>query len=263
MRYQMFSYGNFPLLEIKSIGFSSNPNTTKFGPGKRDEFIIHYILKGEGFFNNQKLHAGQGFLITPELEEEYYYPDSDNPWEFVWIISVDPTIRKIFDFLSSDSSVFEYNFPDKLNDIKQHLITCKNQITTPIEMLKMFLSIFKHHFDTKHTNKTKSNSQIYIDAAMNYISANYALHLSVSELCEILGVSQPYLFKIFKKSFGKSPQQFITEYRLSRAKLLLSESNLSITQIANSVGFGDVLSFSKTFSAKENCSPSEYRKKSQ
>lgn len=76
---------------------------------------------------------------------------------------------------------------------------------------------------------------------------------------ELLGVSQPYLFRIFKEATGKAPKQYLNDYRLLQAKKLLTTTALSITEIANSVGYADVLTFSRFFSSKEGCSPRAYR----
>jgi transcriptional regulator GlxA family with amidase domain len=62
-----------------------------------------------------------------------------------------------------------------------------------------------------------------------------------------------------KEKLGVSPKQYIDEVRIDKAKRLLKETSLSITQIASSVGFPDVLSFSKFFSSKAKQSPTHYR----
>ena len=104
-----------------------------------------------------------------------------------------------------------------------------------------------------------SAAQTYVDFSINYIKTNCDQNITVSKLTEVLGVSQPYLYKIFKKAFGKSPKDFIIEYRINRAKGLLSETELSVADTARSVGFSDSFAFSKCFSSRQGCSPTEYR----
>ena len=60
---------------------------------------------------------------------------------------------------------------------------------------------------------------------------------------------------------GFSPQNYIVVVRIKRAKELLAIENLSITDIANSVGYADVLAFSKIFRKNVGVSPSAYRAK--
>ena len=71
--------------------------------------------------------------------------------------------------------------------------------------------------------------------------------------------SQPYLYKIFTDKASKSPKEFILSEKLDYAKSLLTETDISITHIAYSIGFQDVLMFSKFFKLKAGISPTEYR----
>ena len=94
---------------------------------------------------------------------------------------------------------------------------------------------------------------------MQYIHLNYQSAITVGELTELLGISQPYLFRIFKSVTGKSPKAYLGDYRLLQAKKLLTETDLSITEVAASVGYSDVLAFSKFFRSRQGISPQHYR----
>ena len=91
MRYSIFSKSNCPILDITNIGYAKDTAVTRFGPGVRNSYIIHYVISGKGYFNGNSVSAGQGFLITPGMKE-HYYPDKNEPWEFLWVISNDDKI---------------------------------------------------------------------------------------------------------------------------------------------------------------------------
>lgn len=74
----------------------------------------------------------------------------------------------------------------------------------------------------------------------------------------ILGISQPYLYRIFVKKCGRSPKQYLEKCKLKEAKRLLCETDMSITEVANSIGFPDVLAFSKFFKHSTHISPSNF-----
>ena len=99
------------VLRIENIGFSSDPVNNKFGPGKRDLYLIHYVISGKGYYNGNPVAAGQGFLIKPHTYE-YYYPDTDNPWTFLWVTSLDTVMEDIFRTLAADENtkIFNYNY---------------------------------------------------------------------------------------------------------------------------------------------------------
>lgn len=259
MRYQIFSDSNCSILNINCIGFARDPKITRFGPGRRDAYIIHYVLSGKGFFNDCPVSSGQGFIITPHMSEKYI-PDRYDPWAFLWIISRDEKMADLLQYYHADKTthIFQYDFPQIIQATADMLITNSNTVYHAFEMLEIFLKIFKNH-QTKRQAHREKNANIYTEAAVNYIKSNLANPITVKELTGILGISQPYLYQIFKDTFGKSPKQYISDYKLTYAKKLLTESDMTITQIAFSVGFCDVLCFSKFFSSKTGISPQHYR----
>ncbi|MEE0945404.1 MAG: AraC family transcriptional regulator [Acutalibacteraceae bacterium] len=258
MRYEIFSDSNNPILNIISIGYTQNPQISRYGPSFREQYIIHYCISGKGYFNNTPIIKGQGFLITPDMFQEYH-PDTNTPWEFIWIISEDKRIHDIFSKFNADSNTMVFNFFhfEKLYDIKNFLINSKKNIYSSYLLLEMFLSILNDSLNPLN-NKEIYNSSIYFKAAINYINTN--INASVKELTIFLGISQPYLYKIFKEKTDLSPKQYIINQKLKKSKKLLTDSDLSITQIATSMGYGDVLDFSKFFSKRIGCSPQQFRK---
>lgn len=260
MRYEIFSNAICPILNISSIGYSKDPTVTRFGVGVRNSYIIHYVISGKGYFNDNPVNAGQGFLITPNMQE-HYYPDKKSPWEYVWFISNDEKMAILFELFIADTNtnIFNYNYISAVKDLAELLKKQNNPIVNSFELLEMFLHIFKHQQNEMTHHYTKTNAEIYREAAVKYIHSNIHTALSVTELTEFLGVSQPYLFKLFKTKFQMSPKEYISKQKLNQAQLLLKETSLTVTLVANSVGFQDVLSFSKFFKSKTGLSPQRYR----
>lgn len=261
MRYSIFSNSDCPILNISSIGYAYDTSVTRFGPGVRNSYIIHYVLSGKGYFNGNSISAGQGFLITPNTQE-CYFPDEKEPWEFLWIISDDHKMAKLFMEYNphKTSQIFTYSYTDAIKTTADFLIKNSNTKYSGYEILEIFLRFFKYQSKAFPSAQIETNADIYIKAAVKYVELNLQNSITVSELTDFLGVSQPYLFKIFKEHFSVSPKKYITVQKLLRAKALLHETDLSVTYIANSVGFPDVLSFSKCFKQNEGVSPQNYRK---
>lgn len=261
MRYSVFSNSNCSLLNILNIGYAADSLVTRFGPGVRNSYIIHYVLSGKGYFNANAVSAGQGFFITPGMHE-HYYPDPKEPWEFLWVISDDQKMVNLFETLNADqgSGIFDYAYVSQIKALSSFLVQNNNKTYNGFEMLELFLKIFKFQHKNDLQTQPKTNAEIYMHAAEKYIRSNLHRSLTVSELTGFLGITQPYLYKIFKENFSKSPKQYILEQKLDLARTLLKHTDLSITHIANSVGFPDVLSFSKCFRSKLGISPQNYRK---
>jgi AraC-like DNA-binding protein len=96
--------------------------------------------------------------------------------------------------------------------------------------------------------------------ALNYIQNNYMNRIYISDLAELLNMSEDNLFKFFKALTGKTPVSYINLYRIEVAKELLRDLSLPLTEICFSVGFENMSYFIKTFKKYKDCTPNEYRK---
>ena len=83
----------------------------------------------------------------------------------------------------------------------------------------------------------------------------------MEDIAGYVGVSRSHLFRSFEAVLGLSPKEYLTDFRMKQACYLLEHSSLSITAIANSLGFDNNLYFSKTFHRQKGMSPKEYREK--
>lgn len=247
-------------ISIVHMGFSDDTRVTRWGPGKRNTYIIHYVLEGKGFYNNTPVQKGQGFLITPGLLEEYH-SDSTDPWHFLWFVAEGEDMGKLFQYYNADphTLVFNYNFIPQLRALENKIKLMDKNTSNPFELLAFFMEIFKYHLPGQSASQTSSNQEMYLAFAMNYIETHYAQKITVAKLAERLGISQVYLYKIFRQKFGKSPKEYINDYRMTQAKILLKETNLSVSEVGKAVGYDDVLAFSRFFALHESISPSKYR----
>ena len=115
------------------------------------------------------------------------------------------------------------------------------------------------HSSTK--NNKQNTSQTYVQKGIEYISANYSYPITVEDIAAYVGLSRSQLFRSFQSVLGVSPKEYLTDFRIKQSCYLLENSNLSITAIANSIGFDNGLYFSKAFHKKKGISPKEYRNK--
>ena len=257
MRHEIFSYDDNSVFGINNIGYSADVNVTHFGPGQRDLYIIHYVISGKGYFNGCKVSKGQGFLITPGMAE-HYYPDTEKPWAFHWVIFINPIAEKLFEKYNANpkTHIFEYRNTYAIIDAINHLSE-KKSLYTSSELLEIFLHMFNNQ---GHIQKNSEKAaDIYYHYAVSYINTNLFHSITVEDLTEILGITQPYLYNIFISKCGISPKKYITSRKLSKAKQLLLGTDMSISEIAASVGYTDALNFSKLFKQNTGYSPKAFR----
>ena len=93
-----------------------------------------------------------------------------------------------------------------------------------------------------------------------YIKDNLTGDFSINEIAEHINISVYYLSHLFKSVTGITILEYRNELRLTEAKLLLIQTDIDITNIAEQTGFGSAAYFTSLFSKSEKISPSEYRK---
>lgn len=96
-----------------------------------------------------------------------------------------------------------------------------------------------------------------------YLSKNFATIESMEQVCEDLDISKYYLSHVFKKYMGTPPMQYVTAKRMSHAKKLLQETDLSATEIGERCGYKDSVLFFKAFKKSTGITPVQYRKQTQ
>lgn len=100
-----------------------------------------------------------------------------------------------------------------------------------------------------------------VQEAIRYIHENLAANMSIRDIAEVAHLNPQYFMRLFRKETGRSVLEYITECRLQKAKQLLKESNLPITEVALAVGYDNFSYFSKLFKRNEGMPPSDYRKR--
>lgn len=100
-----------------------------------------------------------------------------------------------------------------------------------------------------------------IENVKSYIREGAASDLSIAHLGAVFHYNKTYLGRIFKQSVGMSVSEYLRVLRIERACMLLKESSVSVTRIAQECGFSGVSYFNRVFKAAEGISPTEYRKK--
>ncbi|MCS7460887.1 helix-turn-helix domain-containing protein [Paenibacillus doosanensis] len=100
----------------------------------------------------------------------------------------------------------------------------------------------------------------YIRQALTYIEGKYKENISISDIAAAIGISSGHLSRLFKAEVGKSPLEYLTEYRLEQGKQLLVDSAQSLNQISEAIGYNDVHTFIRFFKKYEGTTPGEYRK---
>jgi AraC-like DNA-binding protein len=113
---------------------------------------------------------------------------------------------------------------------------------------------------TKNISLTSQNNRniVKLKKVLSYIRTSFSEPISLSDMAAICNMTPKYFCTFFKKMTKKSPVEYLTSYRIEKACRMLQSSDLSVTDIAFSCGFGDLSYFIKTFKKHTGQSPGKY-----
>lgn len=128
------------------------------------------------------------------------------------------------------------------------------------ELMLSFINILKiiAQFMTD-THRMTVKDRNLPHAVKHYIDKFYAKPLNITALCETFGCSRTTLINSFKEKYGITIGNYISEYRLDKAKMMLEAGGDSIKAIASDCGFPDQNYFTKIFRNRFNMTPTKYK----
>ena len=112
-----------------------------------------------------------------------------------------------------------------------------------------------------HAQLTRGDREIHVQRVIEYIEAHYTEDVTMEKMERDLHVSRHYLSRLFKEWTGWTIFQFLYQRRINQAKtLFFLENDLSVTEVAERVGFKHLSHFSRVFKKLEGVPPEAYRK---
>lgn len=232
---------------------------------------LFYVLHGEGVFYIERekvpVKTDDLIIINPNVEHtEKTFPN--NPMEYI-VFGVEGLA---FSFPEHDQAYGRgYSFYSYSSDKNQfinfaQLMMHEFQDKKPgfEKVCHGLLEVLLVYISRKQKLSVISESSFQLSKecaiAKRYIDTNYAQDITLDSLADLTHINKFYLAHSFTECIGQSPISYLTERRLAACKELLSSSNLSVTQIANSAGFSSQSYFSQIFNKKVGMSPRQYRK---
>ncbi|HEY5585065.1 MAG TPA: AraC family transcriptional regulator [Ruminiclostridium sp.] len=244
-----------------TCGWEDCENGHAFGPASREYYLLHYIISGSGIFQrngqNHSLSKGSMFLIRP-YELTFYKADDNDPWEYIWIGFTGQLVPELL-----EHSGFSDNNCTLCNpSLRNTFLSMKEAVNLPhsaeIFLCSKIFEFFSNLHEEFNPELTGTTGSLYSKRAKDHIMANYANHISVESIANMLGIDRRYLCRVFHKNTGDTPQNFLVNYRLEKAAVLLDKHGYSVSEAARSTGYEDIYNFSKMFKKKYGVPPSRY-----
>lgn len=122
----------------------------------------------------------------------------------------------------------------------------------------LFAILKKNRFIVQDRNDT--GDIIFGRKVMDYLAKNVSAQITSRDAARELYMNQSYFCRLFKKTFGCTFEKYVLIYRLEKARLLLANTSLPVTDIAFSLGFCNCSYFGKVFKERFNVTPTSYRR---
>jgi len=243
-----------------------------WGPLVRDHFVLHLIDAGRGVFESggrrRELGPGQGFLLWPGAKARYQ-ADRHAPWRYRWVGFNGAKATLIVAAAGLAPETPEFGAAGQA----KKLVACQRRILAAAAgrgaarglaetgaLFELFAILAARSEGRPPPAPTRQ--ECYIQRAMEFVERNHSRPVSVTEIARHAGIERSHLAHLFRQTLNSSPAAYVISVRLRKAaELLLGRPDLSVKEIAYSVGYGDPLFFSKSFKKLKGLPPLEFRQR--
>ncbi|PMC35661.1 AraC family transcriptional regulator [Bacillus sp. UMB0899] len=108
--------------------------------------------------------------------------------------------------------------------------------------------------------KSFQQSDVYVKKVVNYLHENYDYDIKIEDLSSLTHLHPNYLHRIFKETMDCTIIDYLTKIRINKAKMLISQTDIPITDVSSFIGMNSSQYFSKVFKKYTGYTPMEYRK---
>lgn len=242
-------------------------------------YQIVFLLAGKILYQvgEKEYQVSKGGMIVLNTLEEHTLKVLEYPYER-YVIQIRPDffqhevkypeviavfIKRPADFshlLTVTEPVWNY-LHDVIREMEKEYLNRKKywEMYVGADLRRMFITIFRECADVLSMMKIGNGVTVAYNV-MNYLNHHFAEDISVNSIAAALFLNRDYISHVFKDETGYSVMAYVISLRINWAKLLLAETDRSITDIAMECGYTDFTYFSKQFKKHTNMSPSKFRK---
>ncbi len=232
----------------------------EYGPEIRGHYLFVFVNEGEATLYGEKVRRLKKHDLFVMLPGEKIHYKAHTPWSIQWVglygQTVDAYVRSLGitrkdPVLSVDTAAWEIE--KLLNALYE-----ASEKSTQADSLYC-ISLIYRFFSVLFASSEHKESIDHVASALKMIDYNLNTEMSVDSLARALHLAPSYFARLFKERCGVSPKRYMLEKRMERAKELLADPEISVFEVARSLGFSDSLYFSRIFKKYVRKSPSDYR----
>ena len=235
---------------------------------------LMYINQGNGFveYKNKPHRFADGDLLLVEPSQKHrIHLTGDDSIEMLYLgftMNFDTTFHFIKDipltmYANKKNHIIKKVLKNVTDEMRGNTSKKIDNVTSICSILYI-LAIIIHSLadeDDDGDSITNSKKALFIEKTKTYLEENIDRQVSIHEIAVHVNLSEHYCINLFRNYFGISPKKYHSSLRMTLAAELLKDKNnaMSISEIADNIGFSSVHYFSKKFKEYYIVSPSRFR----
>lgn len=209
------------------------------------------------------LHSGKGVNIEIVAEKNFEY------FMIFYKAAIPLPKRQDIVALLEKSNPFQYQYTfapynplalfDKVEQMNSIWLQSSEKELKNLHIKSLFYQFVYELIRQMHTQEIRPLNPDIVEEAVRYIEENYHKPLTLELLAQELACSVGYLSKLFKEKMQTSPIHYLGEMRVNKAAKILLETDTTLQEIAEHVGYPDGHSLSRSFKRHKGISPAKYK----
>lgn len=235
-----------------------------------NEHHVHFVTDGKGILivDGKQYHIRKNdIFLIPKGASIRYYADEVEPWTYMWV-TFDGQMADSYltnACLSKEKPVIHSTIPTTSytpliqSILEANHLTVANEIKRVAYLYEIISMMIEAQAASRNANGSYDYSgDAYVDYALQYIKTNYKT-IKVGDIASYVGINRSYLTSLFKKKLNVSPQHYLISFKLSEAAKFLKTTDMSVSDVAEAVGYDDSGNFSRVFRQTYGVTPQNYR----
>lgn len=252
---------------VTGVGSLENQHPALRPDGLLDYQIL-YTTAGRGYLqvDNQKFDIGpnMGFYFESGVPHEYYA--IEEPWTTWWVTFKGYALDKL-QLISEYGrhSVFHVYDMDRINLLHYNIhasaisagLFAANDASCHLYRFLLEMS----SCTGTEAHKTRHSRNRHLKPLLTYIEEHFNSDMTLAEMVDITGISPQHLCRLFKQAFNMRPFEYLTRFRIQKAKeLLIGPENPVLREVAAKTGFNDLSYFCSVFKKHEGMTPVQFKR---
>jgi len=239
-----------------------------YRPNGRNDYQLLYVASGKVrfyFANQEHIISKDNMVLFRPGEPQIYCQQAKDKPEIFWVHFTGSDVEQILDyyqmpkkqnvFYAGTKPDYSWLYNQMIQELQLKRVNFDDALT--LNLQHIFLTINRY---LREKNKIGTEMLTIIEHATHYFYENYNKNIVIEDYAKEHNVTSHWFTQSFKKITKCTPMQYIISLRITSSMNMLDNTDYTIAQIAEAVGYDNSMYFSRIFKKHTGMSPTDYRK---